>query len=320
MLNSDAPLTDPIENRWVRARNILLADDFKTPVNEAGDTSIGANYNGFLPSQYSSGNWCGKIETPKETILFADNHTIYRFVNDTLYPIIHDTRFNFSTANPITGVYKYDNFNNLIVAWTDGVNEPCILNVDNLPFAMHVDYTIDYPAGSDADDYFSLANIFPYVKAPIFKTVSVIPGGNLSKGVYYIFIRYGYGNNTWGAWSSICSNPIPIGDLVKSASTYITSGGTTQLLHEFTGISEAELTSYLDSSYNQSIRFQVSNIDTKFKEFQYGFLHISAKGVTSASVSPALRSEITLHSYTLSDNLNTIGYSSILSDFFYFRG
>lgn len=308
-LNIDLPISaDLSTDRWLKAKNIILDVDGKTPMSEGGWDELFAASGVEHPI-------CGVIETPDACVIFTETITgnypgaIYRYKNETLTKIIQSYKFPFNRNNPITGSYTTNSKGDLIVTWTDGVTEICILNLDDLPFALNSSKEII----GETDDLYSLVNIFPYVKYPIYNT-NINSGGNLPRGTYWYFISYGLGNGIFYNWSSISSFPVYISKIHYAAY----NGG--MWIEKY--VTEAELENTITANSGMSVDLTIGNIDTKYKTLKIGILYMNESGVLTGyeteefSITPTTTSI----SYTHTSNKNEIGHTEIITDYLFFRG
>lgn len=128
----------------------------------------------------------------------------------------NDFDLKFSTDYPIEGTYRIDPNNNLIVYWTDDLNFPRSLNVtrqlDSSPDRI---YGID-PFASPNTNYIDRLNWFPHSgPVPRIEFGSVIDGGALKSGTYYLFLAYvdlGFTQTNYVSKSL----PVPINEDVES--------------------------------------------------------------------------------------------------------
>lgn len=126
----------------------------------------------------------------KISILNSDGSILVVIKNPAL-------NLNFSPTSQIEATYRINQDNEAIVYWTDGVNPPRFVNVDNI---KNVTSGFRY-------------NIFKYLeRVPLIDFVNVDDsGGSLSTGSYYFAVRYVDKNENKTNFSSI-SNPVYIND------------------------------------------------------------------------------------------------------------
>lgn len=115
-----------------------------------------------------------------------------------------DALFNFSTTNLIQCEAKVNFKGDEIIYFVDGLNSDKWLNLDDLQVTVTSDLRI-----SSQSELSLLSNFLPTIGDIPDNTTSVVSGGNLSTGVYYIAIVYGdkFKNFTK---TLLLSNPVPV--------------------------------------------------------------------------------------------------------------
>lgn len=247
---------------WTNAKNVLYHRGFKTIKNENG-----ASYKLGVPHGYSI---IGRIDTPTDIVLFStdNNHSqITLFRNNIQTTIIHDSQhlLNFNLRNAIEGVYRYDNSGNLIISWSDGVddasNTPYILNVDSLPFSLTGTY--EFVNTTDINKM----RLFPDAIYPTMDA-SVLYGGRCKQGVYWFTMKYIIDEFNTINTVGLSNKSV----LWEATNEHITpaSGGTTF---------DLGTTYYQNSDYSSiignSIRIAFSNLDTRFRYFELYAIHFN---------------------------------------------
>lgn len=181
----------------VNALNVVYDKSFTFLVNE----------NGYSKLHTFDHQICGVIPTPLWDIVFTTNNTticrIYK-VNNTTKTLLLQGKFNFKTANSITGVYDYNNNGNLIISWTDGINPIGLLNIDNF---ITYDNTPILP-----DNYVDTIYLFPNVNIPTYNLDTVRSGGNIKRAAYYFVINYYINDYDLSNWLTP-SQPVYIFDI-----------------------------------------------------------------------------------------------------------
>lgn len=137
---------------------------------------------GFAPSESSLPYpyFNGKIETDTNPIIFTSNGTnsaigFYNVEEDTYVPIINDSTLNyklgFKRDSFIQGEARRNYLNEIEITWLDTNNPPRFLNTSRpVPSALY------------------LLDLFMYANKPKLD-ISIIDGGSLKKGAYYIGIK-----------------------------------------------------------------------------------------------------------------------------------
>ena len=198
MLLNKGLITDTNElkqpaNSWRKAVNLFW-----------NKSNLLENENGFDSFLLDNAPYIiGIIETPDKAVLFVYTSTSSNIftVNEsgvlTLKLSIpsstnNDSYIRFSLTHPIEGTYFYNYKGDLIICWTDEFNKPCLLNLDDLPFATAANIFIGTKE--------TLARIhlqFEYID-DYACSVSTQEGGNLQRGTYFIFYRFGLNSQELG--------------------------------------------------------------------------------------------------------------------------
>tara|TARA_R110000772_G_C13310328_1_gene440488 strand:+ start:4241 stop:8146 length:3906 start_codon:yes stop_codon:yes gene_type:complete len=175
------------EGTWQDARNILLTEQFNSPVNENG-----SKFNHLI-----DGVVIGVIETNQEIVYFSKVPTsIYNLGYNSIISIYNYTtqqvtvvmRGNFNFNRPIEGIYKYNFEGSLIVVWADGVfnnsNTPKIAKITNLdlPLVNGILEEVKIP----------LIELFPDISQGNIEGYS--DEGNIDGIVAFLTFKYGRGN------------------------------------------------------------------------------------------------------------------------------
>lgn len=154
----------------------------------------GIMFKGLPPQNEVGFNYLSPLVLPAPTIgiipidankaiIFSTNNSIsyigyYEWPSNTYTAILNDSTFpatkklNFNLDWYITGEFQRNYKNQVVVAFTDKHSNPWFLNADN-------------PDATDSDDLL----LFLRSEAPTVST-SVDNGGILSKGAYYVAVRY----------------------------------------------------------------------------------------------------------------------------------
>lgn len=197
LMNRDV---DPsVNDGYAFARNIVYNKQKGYPSNEDGFSRIYDN----LPI-------VGKIVTSTETILFLTLETECRIVrhkhrSNTFTNVINDALLGFKFANPIEGVYEYNQKGQLVIAWWEGLgataNPPRVLNVDCMPFALN-----------GTQGFINASDVDLLLLSPNFSNVELdysIITGNLPSGSVQVCLAYVFPDNTRTSYFLV-DNPINI--------------------------------------------------------------------------------------------------------------
>jgi hypothetical protein len=177
-LRLDGNFSDSTPNTWAYAKNVLLSKGFDEIVNEKGAS--------IIATLTTTGTIIDYIETPIEKIVFIDESgvgTIKRIsASGVVQTVLASAFYDLSQLvdgvyRYIDGVYYYNNLGNLIIAWTDGIQVPMILNCDSVP-------TIN-----TASDITKL-HLFSQFVDPTISDLSIQTGGSLPSAAYYLAVTY----------------------------------------------------------------------------------------------------------------------------------
>lgn len=189
---------NPKNNSWINGKNLVIPKGTKSFQNERGFT-----FSCDLPYPC-----IGEIATPEETVVFLSNNAMSEIGvvrNNTYTPKLREPLLAFNIAFPITGTYTYNHLGELIIAWTDDNNSPKILNLGNMPFVSLL--TNDLALVNKNE--FTVIELFPTINSSVIEVTSIVSGGNLPSGAYYILCSYGYEDGSTTSWFSL-TNPISI--------------------------------------------------------------------------------------------------------------
>lgn len=204
---------------WTNEKGFLKIKDFTySPIGV-----IPLNRNDFVV--YSTNNTNSEIG-------IIDSNNYYTV-------IINNTTLGFKTENPIHGTFYINNKNERIVAFTDGVTTPKILNVDK--------------------KYLSISNgqidLFNISSSPRVDT-DLEESGNLLTGTYYPILQYVRDDNSVSNWFK-SYNPV-----------YITDSRYSTNYNNYSGASEKLVS-------NKSIRYNINNINQNYKYIRIGYIYQS---------------------------------------------
>tara|TARA_R110000822_G_scaffold47694_7_gene126329 strand:- start:2429 stop:7123 length:4695 start_codon:yes stop_codon:yes gene_type:complete len=198
-LNRDSNPIDQPEGTWRYAKNAVVKKELGGISNESG-TSLSATG----PTDYT---FIGKIEISSDfVILFSvENITslgseIGIFKNGaytTLLKLIpsgnptKDLDLNFSMFSLISGTFKYNTSNELIIYWTDNNNPPRTLNVTQQQLSptgliynklITTNYNISYK---------SILDMFPNAgTSPVLDSGTIVSGGSVVTAAYNLVLAY----------------------------------------------------------------------------------------------------------------------------------
>tara|TARA_R110002012_G_scaffold6501_17_gene30407 strand:+ start:2427 stop:11591 length:9165 start_codon:yes stop_codon:yes gene_type:complete len=149
---------------------------------------------------------------------------------------IIDTDFKFSTQHPITGTYKINSKQNLIIYWTDGKNPARSLNITRQLENIQNVFNDWYAGGGTATNisryyehiygkfpetsynrtYIDRLNLFPHAgPTPSIELQKVISGGGLVSGSYQLALAY-VDKDLVATNYVVVDNPVPIVDDIES--------------------------------------------------------------------------------------------------------
>jgi len=187
---------------WFDARNIVISEKHRDGTNEKGFTKF-KDIDGLI---------IGIIPTNTKTVIFSiksgtgEINVIDEQNNCTC--VLKSADLNFSIDNPIEGVFTYNNKQELIIAWWDGLaddaNPPKALNVDCLPFEVNGSCEPIDPSK------IVLLQLFPNIGCADFTLEAVTnTGGNTFSGAYAFVYAYILDDGTASNYTGI-SNWVPI--------------------------------------------------------------------------------------------------------------
>lgn len=186
------------ENTYRDCINGVLDHNLSYITNELGNSL----------SDTISGTPIGRIQlSDKRTIIFSidssGNSEIGIFENNNYTTIINDSslvdseKLKFNLSNPVEGDYRINNLLETIIYWTDNLNAPRFLNIDNPgTFAFGISANL-----------FSTLDSLPQM---VLNAVN-LSGGDLKSGAYQFAIAYVDGDETPTNYFYV-SNPVYIND------------------------------------------------------------------------------------------------------------
>jgi len=217
-LFKDTAHIDQPAGSWRYAKNAII-NDKKGSVSNEGGTDYNTNITNKLKPLHNY-KVIGAIEVDQDrTVLFLKKTTA-NFDSQiglwkdgsytTLYdpdPITQGHDLSFSIDHPIEGTFKINAKEDLIVYWTDDLNPPRAFNIDRQQRALAASttpnpttelYGINAWTANDKH-HVELLNLFPY-SGPVPHVEldegdgtyqgSIIEGGGLRTGVYYLALAY----------------------------------------------------------------------------------------------------------------------------------
>lgn len=189
------------------------------------------NEPGFLPSSMNIPYTpMGTVETDTYPIIFSTDNTnsalgFFDVDTDTYTPIIDDStlgyKFGFNTAYPIKGEARRNYKNEIEVAWFDTLTNPKFLNTVEL--------------GTSLNDYL----LFPEATPPDVD-LTMIAGGNLGMGAYYVAVKYSKIDGTITAYNTLSA------PLIATSDNFSTIPGT---------------------NTGKALNIALTNLDTRFDRF-----------------------------------------------------
>jgi len=247
------------------ARNIVVTKKFLSPSNEPG----------FTQQVVLTGLLIGGIATSYKDVLFIKNGAIDEIgiFEGTTYTCVVKGSFGFDINFPIEGTFKYNFGQQLIIAWTDNLNSPRILNVDCLPFDVNPDCTLVNITDS------RLMDLTPELSIPVIDLLPHAVGGSVEVGAYWAFIAYEYLDGTRTNW-------------VKMSNTIlVTDNKPNEIFINYEGAEGGTPT-------NKIIQLAISNIDTAFSKIVLGIIR-QRNGIQDAFI---------VNSFTIEADTQTIRY------------
>ena len=289
-LRLDGKFADSAQNTWAYAKNILISKGFDEIENEPGETSLNTTISGTI---------VGRITTPEYLFLFVWETSKcyikrYDCVAGADYVDLIQNGTTYININPsqtgifIEGVYCYNAQNELIIAWTDGINKPMILNTTEaatspLNISSESDLKLLYLFPEFTSNNFSATNVSATTDA------TILNNGKLPSAAYFFSLTYEIEqgiNTNFG----VISNPI-----------FITDGDILTSYKQHQGNGSGVIT-------NKAINLTLANLDTS-----YTFCRIAVIKRTYDSIDCYLtkRVKITTSPTILIDDLDKLELFSI---------
>lgn len=168
--------------------------------------------------------------------------TIASIRDDELTIHVRDSHLGLSDKNVKAYMVYNDNDESLVV-FSDDENQLKLYNVDNPPFTVKSDFSIEN------DDIYlgkhKLLKFFPDISVPYIKNAESISGGTVKVGTYFFSIAYKYPEGGYTDYFSV-SNPV-----------VVPKG--------YRGADPGELSS-------RSVKLHISDLDLSFPEFKLGII------------------------------------------------
>ena len=283
-LFKDTSHLDQLEGSWRHARNMILNDTAGAVSNEGG-TELAGHLGTNTAQGSQNDKVIGGIEVDKDRVILfildvvsatSPTSEIGIWENGTykilFNPLISSSLgkpsndLNFKESNPIEGTFKIDSKGDLVVYWTDDLNPPRAFNVDRQIRESGggnidaIDITQLYGITSLDLDNINILNLFPYSgpvphiyihdiywATPYPFQRSIIEGGGLLTGVYYLALAY------------------VDDDLV--ATNYLTVSNPVSIVDEFdhTRPTTKKDGAKAGSQTSKAIKWRVDNINTDYK-------------------------------------------------------
>ena len=264
------PIDQP-EGTYRDARNALLNDEIGTIMSDYGitESDISATL-GSSPILLGS-----TIINDDRVVIFTvdpdgSNPRITLFDSGNFTVILNDSRLNFQPNSLIDSTFRINRKVEAVVYFTDGVNDPRYINVDDPPATI-----------SNINEL----NIFDYISdVPEISLNNVNnSGGSLTTGTYYFALAYldEEGNQT--SYVTI-SNPIYVNDDVNISDPDSYDGAPA------------------GTPTNKSIEFTISNADDSFDAIQIAVIKKENGVLQSPRLIPEINSDGSTITYTYTGN------------------
>ena len=232
-LSRDTSVIKTPEQMWQFARNILLTNKYLSVTNEKGN-----EYGYEIP-----GVVIGYIITNDDIVYLSidGNYSCIGYVNQykqVYTPVLRTTNpnFKFKLNCPIEGVYVYNYKKELVIVFSDGVNQdsftPKLINLHNPQVQLSSNKEF-----IDSDDYV-MFELFNYTELP--SSSFEYEKGSLDAEVVHLAFCYVFDDNTDALYSPIIQTCYP------------------------------NLRGY--NTIFRNIKFQLSNFSTKFKKIKLAFI------------------------------------------------
>ena len=255
-LNRDSSPVDQPEGTWRYAKNAVVKKELGGISNESGTETSGTMRG---PGNYT---FIGKIEISSDLVILFSVKTgtnrgeIGIFQNDQYITLLNlantsdSLSLNFNSLNLISGTFKYDTQNNLIIYWTDNSNPPKTLNVTQQKLSpTHLIYNKLIWTNYNIS-YVSILDLFPNAgTSPILDNGEIVSGGSITTAAYNLAIAYKTEDGTYTNYI-IISSTVHINDETLSGSLERLDGATN------------------DAETGKAIKWKLSNYNNSYKFIQ----------------------------------------------------
>lgn len=247
-LYSDSQEQDQPTGTYRFAKNIVESNVLGAKENEDGFVNLG---------EITPYTLIGVVPTGRSFVVFSTDNTdseigsVTRDGNVLNYTTVYnDPELDFSTSNPIKGEYRKDVNGERVVAWTDNLNPPRVLNLDNLDGI------------NDVEDL----NVFQDAINPEITSSAINDfGGTLPTGAFILITKYENRDGSSTNWF-IHDHVFYINDDAKSESFNQNDGAVP------------------NTTSNKAISVTLGNGDTRFDTLVVGVIQIIDNITTPFSV------------------------------------
>jgi hypothetical protein len=284
-LYSDSnPLNQP-KDTWRDARNILISRLKDTIVLEEGNEIL-TDIDGI--------DVLKAYPLPDESIFIfgltsLTNTSVVGLVdiNGDYESIIIDNLLNFKKENKISCEIEFNAQNERIIAFTDDLNPPKYLNIDDIPFALDGNKAL-VNAGDINDMY-----LFPESNPPVINFDILKNSGNVKTGVVFATFSYKNNDGTQTNYHDIFG-PITISK---------DEGGTYKQLDGDPA----------NTGSGKSVSFSLTNVDTRFDKINLAILSINDGIITASSIKdvPIVTSNLNVV-YTGTETVQTLTLEEVI--------
>jgi len=220
----DGYVTDKPHGGWEYAKNILLADGFKSVRNEKGFTELvsGDDLLDVLAAlaiqTFNTAKIVGQEVVKDYIILFVYAYSTsagqdaccilkYDIIADSYEMILEENgnNFYFHSDYVVDSMHTFTPDGDLIIAFCNGSDDVCIE-----PILMNVDRRYEFYLNPNSSIiYMDLLYLFNRTDH-IIEDYAIIDDGELDAGVYYVTGRFEYADGTKSNWSML-TQPMKIG-------------------------------------------------------------------------------------------------------------
>jgi len=243
---TDTSETDQPQGTYRYAKNIVDSNTLAAKENEDGFTDLET----LTPYAF-----IGAIPIDNEsTVVFSTDNTnseigLVDLAAGTYTAIYNDPLLNFSTSKPIKGEYRKGVTGGRAVAWTDNLNSPRILDIDDV---------------SSIDSIQDL-NVFQDVNNPSLASGAINDfGGSLQTGAIIPITRYKNVDGSETSW------------FVHDKVFYINDDSKSLAFNDDDGSEPGKLT-------GKSISFNLLGVDTRYSIIEIGYIKVINNITTAVS-------------------------------------